>query len=186
MTKNLSYFIFSLLITFVCFSCEKDDPVVPDTPELITTLNYTLTPSTGGSTVVLSFTDPDGDGGNNPTIVGGTLEANQTYTGSLDLLNESAIAAESITEEIQEEDEAHQFFFQTDIANLSVAYADQDSDGNPIGLMSTLTTGDATSGILTITLRHEPNKDATGVMNGDIDNAGGETDIEVTFPIDVQ
>ncbi|HBK71516.1 MAG TPA: type 1 periplasmic binding fold superfamily protein, partial [Flavobacteriaceae bacterium] len=35
-------------------------------------------------------------------------------------------------------------------------------------------------------LRHEPNKSASGVSDGDITNAGGETDIEVIFNITVQ
>ena len=50
----------------------------------------------------------------------------------------------------------------------------------------TLTTGDAASGNITIILRHEPVKDAEGVSDGDITNAGGETDISVTFPVVVQ
>jgi len=69
---------------------------------------------------------------------------------------------------------------------LSVAYDDKDANGNPVGLSSILTTGDAASGSITITLRHEPAKSASGVSNGDITNAGGETDIEVIFPINVQ
>ena len=42
------------------------------------------------------------------------------------------------------------------------------------------------SGTITVTLRHEPNKDAAGVSSGDIANAGGETDIEVTFNVEIQ
>ena len=37
-----------------------------------------------------------------------------------------------------------------------------------------------------MTLRHEPAKDASGVAAGDITNAGGETDIEVTFDVTVE
>jgi hypothetical protein len=172
----------SLLFT----ACEKDDPVIPNEEELITTLNYQLTPTDGGSTVTLSFKDLDGDGGNAPTISGGTLLANKTYAGTLDLLNESETPAESITAEIAEEDEEHQFFFQTTISDLSITYTDQDASGNPVGLSSTLTTEAAGSGTITIILRHEPNKSASGVSGGDIANAGGETDIEVTFPLSVQ
>jgi len=40
--------------------------------------------------------------------------------------------------------------------------------------------------VVTITLRHEPAKDATGVSDGDITNAGGETDISVNFPVEIQ
>jgi len=186
MTKN--YLFIAMVITTALFftSCDKDDPVVPPDVELITTVNYTLTPMLGGATITLSFVDLDGDGELAPIIVGGTLEANQTYTGSLELLNELESPAENITEEIAEEDEEHQFFFQSNVANLSIQYGDQDADGNPIGLSNTLRTGDAASGSITITLRHEPNKSAANVSTGDITNAGGETDIEVTFPIEVQ
>jgi hypothetical protein len=39
---------------------------------------------------------------------------------------------------------------------------------------------------LKITLRHEPNKKASGVVGGSITNAGGETDIEVSFDVEVK
>ena len=186
MTKNYCQFLLIVTIALFFTACKKDDPVIPNEEELITTLSYTLTPTTGGAAVTLSFKDLDGDGGNAPIITGGTLIANQTYTGTLDLLNEAESPAESITEEVQEEAEEHQFFFQSTIADVVIAYTDQDADGNPIGLTSMLTTGAAASGAITITLRHEPNKSAAGVSGGDIDSAGGETDIEVTFPIEVQ
>ena len=184
--KSLLLLTLVLTISLTFSACDKDDPEVPNEEELITTLSYSLTPTGGGTAISLSFQDLDGDGGNAPTIVGGTLTANQTYTGAIALLNESESPAEDITAEIQEEDEDHQFFFQSSISGLTVGYNDQDADGNPIGLSSTLTTGATGSGTLTITLRHEPSKSASGVSDGDIANAGGETDIEVTFPIDVQ
>lgn len=186
MTKN--YLLFSLvLIALVLNSaCNDDEPELPNEEELITTVNYTLTPASGGAAVTLTFQDLDGDGGNDPIITGGTLEANQTYTGSLELLNESETPVEDITVEVREEDEEHQFFFQSSLTDLTIAYNDQDADGNPIGLSTTVTTGAAGTGNITITLRHEPNKAAANVSDGDITNAGGETDIEITFPIDVQ
>jgi hypothetical protein len=173
-------------ITILFAACDKDDPIIPNEEELITTLNYSLTPTGGGAAIVLSYKDLDGDGGDAPIITGGTLSANQTYTGALDLLNEIESPAESITAEIEEEDEDHQFFFQSTASEVSIVYNDQDADGNPVGLSTTLTTGAAMTGFITITLRHEPSKTASGVSTGDLTNAGGETDIEVTFPIDVQ
>lgn len=172
---------FSLAFT----SCGKDDPEIENEEELITTVIYTLTP-VSGSTTVLSFVDLDGDGDMEPTVTGGTLAANTVYSGSLELLNQAESPTESITEEIREEDDEHQFFFESSFSDLTVAYGDQDGDANPVGLSSSLTTGASGSGTLTITLRHEPMKDAAGVADGDITNAGGETDIQVTFPIDVE
>lgn len=170
---------------FVFSSCEKKDPEPVNEEEVITTLTYTLTPGGGGTPVVLSFKDLDGDGGNAPTITGGTLAANTVYNGAIVLLNETESPAENVTEEIEEKDDEHQFFFQASGANVTVAYADSDGT-NPVGLATTVTTGDASSGTLTVTLRHEPAKDAAGVAAGDIANAGGETDIEVTFNVTVQ
>jgi len=185
MKKIMSWALLALLFGAIS-SCKDDDPKEEEEAEVITTLNYTLTP-TSGDVVTLSFSDPDGDGGNAPTITGGTLQAGMTYTGSMDLLNESGATPESITEEIEEEDLEHQFFFWTGgNLDLTVAYADQDSAGNPLGLATTITTGAASDGTLTVVLRHEPDKSGTGVSGGDITNAGGETDIEVEFPVTIQ
>ncbi len=186
MSKQYLWVTFLFVAIFTFNSCKKDDPVIVDPPELITSLNYTLTPSGGGDAITLTFQDLDGDGGNDPIIYGGTLAVNEIYTGSLELLNESVTPSEDITEEIEEDDEDHQFFFQTDVTGLSVTYNDQDADGNPVGLASTVSTGIAASGMLTVILRHQPDKEANGVSDGSIDLAGGETDIEVQFPINVQ
>ena len=187
----LSKKVFSFLVVFfstlVLFSsCEKDDPEVVNEEEVITTLTYTLTPENGGIPVVLSFRDLDGEGANIPTIEGGTLQANTTYIGSIVLLNETETPAENITLEIEEEDQDHQFFFAvTNGLDASVTY--NDSDGiNPIGLSTKMRTNQPSTGKLKITLRHEPNKSAAGVKDGNIANAGGETDIEVEFDVTVE
>ena len=85
-----------------------------------------------------------------------------------------------------EEDLEHQVFFSTSVSGMTISYNDMDDDGNPLGLSSIVNTSTADNGTLTIILRHEPAKDADGVSDGDITNAGGETDIEVTFNIDVE
>jgi len=186
-TMKKYMFLLSLLgLGFSFTSCDDDDPIIPVEQELITTLTYTLSPMAGGADVILRFVDLDGDGGMDPTITNAALAANQTYTGSIELLNEAADPTEDITEEIQELDQEHQFFFSSTISDLAVSYNDEDADGNPLGLSTTVTTGSSASGAMTVILRHEPNKSASGVSNGDITNAGGESDIEVTFQIDVQ
>jgi hypothetical protein len=174
--KNVKNMLWALPLFSILFftACEKDDPEVPNEEELITTLIYTLTPEDGGN------------GGNAPVIVNGTLAANTTYAGALSLLNETETPAESISEEVEEEADEHQFFFSASGVNATVSYADADGNGNPIGLASTVVAGAVSSGTLIITLRHEPAKSASGVSDGDITNAGGETDIEVTFDVTVQ
>ncbi len=171
-------------------SCDDDDPetpVIPNEEEVITTLTLTLS-SDGNDDVVLKFQDLDGDGGDAPIITPSTasLNVNTTYTGVIKVENELEDPAENITEEVEEEGDEHQFFFMDSNDILSYSYSDQDENGNPIGIESEIMTGTDGSTTLTITLRHEPDKYAEGVADGDITNAGGETDIEVSFDIDVE
>lgn len=181
--RNL--FLLFLMVP-VLFSCEKDDPITPNEEEVITTMILTLTPDSG-EVVEFSFRDVDGDGGDNPVITTEKLTANTMYTADIQLLNETESPAEDITEEVKEENEEHQFFFETSGGlALSVAYDDQDDSGNPLGVSNIFTTGAPSSGQLVVTLRHEPNKSASGVSEGDITNAGGETDIEVTFDVEIE
>jgi len=187
LTNNIFQIIAATLLVFSLSNCGDDEPVVPpNEEELITTVNLTFTPSTG-SAVPMKFYDSDGeDGPSNPVITGGSLKSNTEYSVSLELINESVTPSEDVTEEIEEEDEDHQFFFQTSAAlNLTHSYDDQDGNGKPVGLKNKITTGGSSSGTLTLTLRHEPNKSASGVSAGDITNAGGETDIEVAFDVTI-
>jgi len=185
--KNLKKATFNstlamLLMGFVAVSCSDDDndPVAVDEEEVITTMNVTLTGS--GGAITLQSQDLDGDGPNAPTItVSGDLLANTTYTGSIELLNETETPAEDITAEVREEDEEHQFFFSAGGAISSADYDDEDADGNPVGLSFIITTGDAGSGTLQITLRHEPKKP----NDGSLSDAGGETDIAQSFTVTV-
>ena len=184
MKKTNLLFLLGFILCLASWSCDDDDPVIENEEEVITTVIYTLNSSAGAAT--FTFVDLDGDGAMEPSIINGTLAANTTYSGSLEFLNQSETPAEDITEEVAEEDDEHQVFYASTVAGLSVAYNDADDDNNPLGLATTLTTGDAGTGTMTITLRHEPNKSAAGVSDGDIANAGGETDIEVTFDVVVQ
>lgn len=185
--KNLSLLFISALVFTAC-SSDDDNPEAVNEEEVITTLTATLIPTTGGTSITLQTQDLDGDGPNSPVVtVSGALAANTTYAGTLELLNETESPAESITEEIEEEDDDHQFFFQTTNSLATFTYNDVDEDNNPVGLNFIVTTGDTTgSETLTITLRHEPSKNAEGVSDGDITNAGGETDFQTIFNISVE
>ena len=182
--KSLAFVALTLLFSG---ACKKEDPVIPNEEEIITTLIYTLTPDSGGVPVELTFRDLDGDGGNAPIITDGYLNANKNYSGTLMLLNEIETPAGDISKEIKDEDQSHQFFFAVAGGlELDISYDDQDSEGNPVGLTTHVTTGNVSQGQLTIVLRHKPDKSATGVAEGNITNAGGETDIEVSFGVYIQ
>jgi hypothetical protein len=185
--KKVSILFLSTLVFTAC-SNDDDNPTPVNEEEVITTLAATLVPVGGGTTVTLETRDLDGDGPNAPVVtVSGPLAVGTVYNGSLELLNETESPAESINAEIEEEDDEHQFFFQASNSIATFAYSDVDGNGNPLGLEFTLTTSDVSgNGNITITLRHEPNKDAAGVTEGDITNAGGETDIQAVFAVSVQ
>ncbi|MDA9356922.1 type 1 periplasmic binding fold superfamily protein [Flavobacteriaceae bacterium] len=178
----MKFLKYALLASTLVFASCSDDDNTPDEvneEEVITTLTVTL--DSGSDIVVLQYQDLDGEGSDPAEItVSGTLSANTVYDGSIVLLNE--IEGENITEEVEEEADEHQFFYTVGSGlNVTTDYNDADSMGNPVGLSFILSTSDASSGALTFTLRHEPNK-----PNDGLETAGGETDIEVTFDVTVQ
>ncbi|KAB1159280.1 type 1 periplasmic binding fold superfamily protein [Tenacibaculum aiptasiae] len=180
--------LFSILTIFslVFASCSDSTPTVVNEEEVITTMKVVLTDSSN-NTVTLESKDLDGDGPNPPVITGGTLKASTTYNAVITLLNETENPAGNVTDEVAKEADEHQFFYSATGVAGTFAYAGtNDSNGNPVGIQFTVTTGAAGTGTYTVTLRHEPNKSAAGVKDGDITNAGGSTDIEVSFPITVQ
>ncbi|MBK7633705.1 MAG: hypothetical protein IPJ13_04955 [Saprospiraceae bacterium] len=183
------FFLLSMALLSIGFISCDDDHDDENESELITTLVYTMAPSTGVP-VIMTFKDIDGDGGKAPAITtSGSLKSTETYNGSLVLLNESVNPAGDITQEIIAEDEAHQFFFEVSGAlagKVAITYEDKDSENNPIGLKTKVKPSGIGTGKLKITLRHEPNKKAAGVATGSIANAGGETDLEVSFDVEVK
>lgn len=184
-SKSLTIFV-SLALSLIACKDDDSDIAIPNEEETITTVIYTLTDSQNNIST-FRFEDLDGPGGNSPTITPANLLANTTYTGVLTFLNESGEEVEDISEEVKEEDEEHQVFFINRSSNIAeIAYLDADEDGNPLGLQTEFITTTSGSGFVTIILRHLPSKNAVGVSDGGITNAGGETDIEVTFSFNVQ
>ncbi|MFI1745909.1 type 1 periplasmic binding fold superfamily protein [Thalassobellus sediminis] len=186
--KNLKILSIAIITLLFISSCSSDDdPEIVIEEEVITTMTVTLAPVGGGTTIELKSQDLDGDGPNPPVVtVSGNLTSNTTYNGSIELLNELESPAEDITEEVEELEEEHQFFFDASNAIATFDYSDTDADGNPVGLSFELTTTDAGTGTITVTLIHEPSKNASGVSDGDSTNAGGEEDISETFSITVE
>lgn len=185
--KNLKLMAFFALSSIALTSCSNDDdaPVIEN--EIITTVTATFTPAGGGTAITLTSRDLDGDGPDAPVVTAsGTFTAGASYTGAVTFLNETVSPAEDITAEIHELNTEHQIFFQQSGLG-TIAYADTDDNGRPVGLSFTYqASATPVTGNLTLTLRHLPNKSATGVAGGDITNAGGSTDAEVTYPVTVQ
>ena len=190
MKSKLVFQLVIMAFAVIAFQCSDDDEPIPvNEEEVITTMIVTLAEQGGGgSPIVLRSQDLDGDGPGAPVItVSGPFSANTTYDGDITLLNETESPAEDITTEIEAERDEHQFFFiPSGTIDIDTDYTDGGGAGGPVGLTFSLSAGDVSTGTLTVVLRHEPNKDAPGVSDGDIANAGGETDIEQTFQIEVQ
>lgn len=176
-----------------------DDPVKEDVPELITKATLTFTPVGGGSTVVATATDPDGEGVQNITPDGPIdLVADKNYILTIELTNELADPedeAYDITAEVEEESDEHMFFFAwtndvfadpTGNGNIdnradAVNYNDEDVNELPLGLVTGWTSAAATvSGTFRIVLKHQP-----GLKSDTSGASTGETDVDISFTINV-
>ena len=189
--KNLKINALVFLAILSISSCSKDDDPIVTPPvneeEVITTVTAVFTPQGGGTAITLRSRDLDGDGPAAPAVtVSGAFAQSKTYDGLVTVLNEAVSPADDITLEIIEEAADHQLFYQKtgNLPNFVYATSSDnlDANGKPIGIKTVFTTTTAAAGSLTITLRHLPNKSAAGVAGGDITNAGGTSDFEVTYP----
>lgn len=180
-------------------ACDEEAPGKEDTPELITEVKLTFTPTGGGALVVVSAIDPDGIGvldiiADEPI----SLTANTEYTLSIEFFNGLLDPTEEeydITEEVLEEADEHMLFFSWDggfsnpdgngnIDNRTdpVNYEDNDANGLPLGLSTTWTTVDVAADELTfrIVLKHQP--DLKTASSG---ATVGETDVDVDFMLNI-
>ena len=191
--------LFSVSLVFT--ACNDDDvPPEENEEETITDVTLRFTPTTGAP-VIATWKDADGEGAGDPVHTPVTLAANTTYTLTIDLINAiDPNDPESISEEVEEEAEAHMFFFgwtgglfssPTGDGNLGagnradpINYEDDDDPngvGFPLGLETTWTTAGATTGTFRVVLKHQPDiKSATS------DSTVGESDVDVTWEATVR
>jgi hypothetical protein len=190
--------VIALAALLLVFGCEVEDPVREDVPELITKVTLTFTP-TVGDPVVVTATDPDGEGVQDVQVDGDIkLETTKSYSLSLTLANGLVKPSDpqyDVTGEIEKEGDEHIFFFswtndifadpsgngnidsRTDVVN----YEDEDVNGLPIGLATFWTAGVTSSGDFRILLKHQPDlKSATS------ESGVGETDLDLTFSVKVE
>lgn len=198
--KKISNSYLSALLALAVFTaCDDNTPEKEDVPELITKLTLTFSPVGGGSNVVVSATDPDGEGVQDIEVDGViSLDPGKAYTLSLTLLNTLADPndeAYDITAEVEEEGAEHQFFFEWSegvftspegtgniIGNGTVNYEDEDENGLPLGLSTSWTTVEEVSaGTFRIALKHQP--DLKSASSGFED---GESDVDLTFDITIE
>lgn len=186
-SKSITYVLFLLLfaVTFTaCDSTEPEDEGAGE-EELITRVVLTLTD--GGNTITATANDPDGDGVGIQTETL-TLTSGTTYSGTIDLFNDTADEPDEmdIGAEVDEERDEHQFFFTytgTQGGNrVTINVTDQDSNGLPVGLafQVAVSGGGAAAGNLNVVLSHYDDQPKDGTTRSD------ETDVDVTFPVVIQ
>lgn len=184
-TSNKLYLLLFAVLLIVQSSlymgCTKKDNNQDSEQELITTLALVMTNTTNAADIrTFAFRDADGNGGNEPTIDNINLPANAVYDVAVSILDESKIPADDITTKIAQRKNDHQLFFVPSVGlNLTNTYQDTDDNNLPIGLSTRFTTGSVSTGILSVTLKHQPS-----IKNNNI--ATGETDIQVNFSVDIQ
>ena len=186
------YLLAALAIGFA--SCESEDPTPENEGEVITdvTLNFQELDGSGnsvGTPFSAKASDPEGiEVGATPTIETVTLGKGKNYRMTITVTN--AIEGEDITAEILAEGDEHQFFFLgkafTDNI-LDIAY--DDPSGELIGLQNKLTVSSSpgtNNTQIQVVLRHDLDKNYPGATNpnfADYVQAGGETDLDITFPV---
>ena len=183
---------------------DVNDPDGDNEEEVITTVGLVFTPQGGGDTVNASWADPENDG--SPVIDDITLAAGTTYDLAVTFTNELADPAEDITEEVEAEDDEHQVFYlgsavegPANVGNAEAvathAYADNDGEGNPVGLANTVEATTAGSGEFQVVLRHLPPEDGTPikvaglartVSDSGVGTLPGDSDVDVTFDLTVE
>ncbi len=191
--RKVSLYLVALL-AFGFASCESEDPEKENDGEVITdvTLKFQeLNASNALAGSVLSFkaSDPQGiEVGKTPTIQSISLAKGKKYQMTIEVTN--AIKGEDITQEILTEAAAHQFFFLGQVFEssfFSIQYAD--AGGVALGLKTIVTVSSSTgtnNSNMRVVLRHDLNKSFPGASSPTFANfaqAGGETDLDLTFPV---
>ncbi|MEM7373938.1 MAG: hypothetical protein AAF587_35280 [Bacteroidota bacterium] len=155
--------LFLLLLGFV--ACTPDPPPVGGEEEIDeVTLSFS-----NGPTVSWELN------GTEPEIV---LNANTTYT-TVSASFRNAADNEDITAEILTESVDHLVCFTPNGTNVTITRTDKDANDLELGLTSSWETGEASTGTLNLSLKHQP-----GVKDGSCEP--GDANVEVLFNIVIQ
>lgn len=196
MFKSKKSFLYAFaFLAFGFTACESDDPEPENDGEVITdvTLNFQELNSAGapiGAIISFKASDPQGiEVGSTPTIDNVTLTKGKTYQMKIEVRN--AIENEDITEEILEEADEHQFYFlgTAFVGSPALTYTYADPSGDLLGVVGRVVVSQSpgfNNANMRIVLRHDLDKNFPGASNPNFENftqAGGETDLDITFPL---
>ena len=192
--KNNNKTIITIITILTISSCSKEDPKqqLPTNPqEVLTTIlikGYNQNDSLNTNYQFnYKWEDLDGDGGNLPVIDTLNLDSGIIYTCEITILDKTKTPFDTVSNAIEEEKNAHQFFF-TPSANLTAKIKAEilDFDTNipslPVGLSFNLNTKSNQSfttpilGSLNMVLSHYDGVPKT------IEKSS-ESDIDINFPV---
>ncbi len=178
--KLLRVGAFMIIAATLFTACKKDPVTETNEEEVITTMVVKLTPQGGGAVLEYTFDDPDGPGGSAPTQQEIVLAPNKKYDTEIILLNKTVNPVDTISNEVEEEAEAHRFYLEpTGGVNLTVDGLSTDDNGLPLGLKSVWTTDAASTGKIQITLRHYPAVPPNKALNDLVSSPKSGTDIDI-------
>jgi Trk K+ transport system NAD-binding subunit len=163
----------------------------------ITNVTLTFTPVAGGDAITATAEDPDGSGPLGLAVVD-EIQLTESTEYTLSILVENQTAGTNLSDEIEQNSDDYQFFFDWDEELMAdpdgdgniddsddpVNYNDEDNNMLPVGLSTSWTTGcgeENFSGDFRIVLKHQPGQktDTTGVTTG-------VTDFDLTWTLNVQ
>lgn len=166
------YLTFLLLGSFLvtATSCKDENPEPSETEE-IASARLVLEPEGKGQLVTINYSED----AQSPSAL---LNASTTYNGTLTFFDPEG---NDITAEISQEADMHEVFYEPSSGlGLTVQKTDTDSKGRPVGLATTITTTNPSTGTLRVRLKHQPNKSTPSDVNK------GETDLDMTINVTVQ
>ncbi len=169
--------LYITLVTILFYSCSKDDPDGINDQEYISNVVFSVTSPDG----TLQTIDWDLSETNMETI---NLKANTNYSVGLSFENRSdPTDIEDVTQEIIEEADEHQVFFEFADVSVNVTSANNDTKVGSRGVLlkSVWSASSTGSGIVRVYLIHQPTN-----FNATTREAfGGFNDVSIDIPVSI-
>lgn len=174
----------SVFLLSLAAACGESSTAPGGEQEFITRVTLTLTPAGGGAAVVAYINDPDGAGPLPPESQSGALalSGSASYTGTVKFENRLENPPEDITSEVAAESNEHRVLYTVTGADLTIATTDVDSNGRPLGITFSATTGaTAGNGAVRVVLCHYGDITKPAVAT----SCTGDTDIDTSFSFSI-
>ncbi|MGY6559630.1 MAG: hypothetical protein ACXIT9_10175 [Nitritalea sp.] len=196
--NKLHTLLLAVLMIGLGFACsEAEAPEEENEVEIFTDVELIFTAEDGSHVVRALAEDPTGGLALNSafTVAPITLRPNTAYVLTFELLNRLVSPVEDVQEEIRDEDDEHQIFFEftenvfsdpMGIGNIqnrngAINYLDFDDNDLPVGLETRWVTGAPVTGAaFRVWLAHQP-----GVKTATSTAQDGDVDFDITFELNI-